>query len=881
MKISEAYVEVGARLDKLMAGFRAAQAAAERFTAQTAARFQRGVNIGGVISSSVAAGTSKAAKSISNFYDHAQAAALRYKRVMASAAAEFSRRLQPVPSNAAIVSKRTFADEVAGIQKIARARAAAAKEASVLAAAELGRTSLSQLQGRYRSGQPVGAMTFGRADLAAFADYERNIGRLGHAFQSLKSQGTSALNALGSRMSHWFSYTASALVRSFVWGALRAFKNLAVGGAIAIAALEYSAVRSGMAFIELRNLSQVTFEGMTKDAIAWTESYAGATRLDPGEIEKNLSTFHNMIRSMGFASQDALVMSKALVQFRGDISSLRNIPLNDAFEKISSGLVGMPRPLQDIGILVNEQAVEQELLARGISKTSGEYTNQQKVLGRMLALYSAARADRGDLIRTLFSEENVLRSVGAMWAQYVRALGMASIKGGGLKTLMLSMYDLIQRLTMSAEGWGAAWDRIFANASKHVLILDVHLERLVARLNLVWAFRHFSPATAAYNLTKGNVKEFMFPAGAFTKEVAQARGTLSGLKGKETSIEDAFIKEMARLNDPEYTKKKLEQYTKSFAEYLAAIEEMTKKYTRLDNSTEKMAKAQEDAAEKISEYSVKLAEATKAEMAGERSRDDRIFRIIGELIPSGKRLGEFDDRQREKWRSEYDQAKNMVEHGKSSRERKLGLRRMSFFSDRLGSQRIANGIGPAERYGSLMEAVETLSKVNQMYRAGLDSAHYQQLEAKAATRMEALAPEFFDAGMTERLRQYATEPTGEEEQLDELRRIREATESFADEAERIWAAMHPNYWQQTQAWRQGGPLPTAQGLPVNPILSYPGRYTPTPGYVPTPPLGGYAAGPASTINIQGTSPTINIQGGRPLSSTILYPPGANPAIYTP
>ena len=103
-------------------------------------------------------------------------------------------------------------------------------------------------------------------------------------------------------------------------------------------------------------------------------------------------------------------------------------------------MVGMSRPLQNLGINVKENAVEQLLLEMGINRTSQSLTEQQKIMARYITILKATKKDSGDLAHTYNSFTNVVR---VLWSN-VKILGREL--GGPMK-------DAITGLAIRMRDW--------------------------------------------------------------------------------------------------------------------------------------------------------------------------------------------------------------------------------------------------------------------------------------------------------------------------------------------------------------------------------------------------------------------------------------------
>lgn len=203
-------------------------------------------------------------------------------------------------------------------------------------------------------------------------------------------------------------------------GLTAAFTLPIVGAGVVIAKL-------GMDAVESRNLIEVSFGSMIGAADAWAKNLSDNLGLNRFETEKMAGTLFNMTTGMGFAKEAAFDMSTGVVKLAADMSSFRNIPMEEALTKIRAGLVGEAEPLKAIGILVDDNTIKTYAYTAGIAKQGAELTQQQKVLARWGAILQQTKNDQGDLARTIESPANQLRIMKSRIEEAATALGMSLV----------------------------------------------------------------------------------------------------------------------------------------------------------------------------------------------------------------------------------------------------------------------------------------------------------------------------------------------------------------------------------------------------------------------------------------------------------------------
>ena len=197
--------------------------------------------------------------------------------------------------------------------------------------------------------------------------------------------------------------TSSNLTRSF--GSLAA-KVVSVGAIIKATA---SSINAAMNFIEDENLFQVSMGKWADATRDWSNEVQNSVGVSAAWLRKYSGVMTNMTASMGLAQDQAVKLGKSIALLSNDIASFYNISAESAFEKIQSAMAGMPRPLQELGIMVRDSEVKQVAYANGIARTGDELNTTQKAMATYLAILQRTSNAQGDLARTINSPANQFR----------------------------------------------------------------------------------------------------------------------------------------------------------------------------------------------------------------------------------------------------------------------------------------------------------------------------------------------------------------------------------------------------------------------------------------------------------------------------------------
>lgn len=213
-------------------------------------------------------------------------------------------------------------------------------------------------------------------------------------------------------------------------GALDLLKKagMALGGAAIgakILGIGKDALMMANEVTESESLFEVSMGAMADDARAWSDELSSSLGVNAYSARKNVGVLNTMFKSMGLGTGEAASMSKSLTMLSEDMASFYNLDPTEAFTKLQAGITGEAEGLKRLGILVDEQTVQQYALRKGIIKQGQTMTNAQKVAARYGAILEQTSDAQGDLARTMDSPSNQLRKLNNEFDQAKIALGQA------------------------------------------------------------------------------------------------------------------------------------------------------------------------------------------------------------------------------------------------------------------------------------------------------------------------------------------------------------------------------------------------------------------------------------------------------------------------
>ena len=208
-----------------------------------------------------------------------------------------------------------------------------------------------------------------------------------------------------------------------------------------------AALDMAMDAVESENLFAVSMGSMAEKAADWSRQLSRSLGINQYELRKNIGTFNVMFGSMGMGADKAYEMSAALTELAYDMASFYNLPVEEAFDKLRSGITGETEPLKRLGILVDETTTKHYAWKTGMVEQGKELAQQDKLLARYGSILEQTSKAHGDLARTMESPANQLRVLNSRSAELQTTLGMA---------LLPTMVSVTSELTGIATGAGAS-----------------------------------------------------------------------------------------------------------------------------------------------------------------------------------------------------------------------------------------------------------------------------------------------------------------------------------------------------------------------------------------------------------------------------------------
>ena len=257
-----------------------------------------------------------------------------------------------------------------------------------------------------------------------------SLGRLEKALSALKTATSGGASGLSGASKQLRSFNSALnnmqnnTKSGKLGGVFQALKK--TGALVGIRALRVEiskAITESNAYQEDLNLFTASMGKYAKEAQEYAENVGEIMGIDPAKWMRNQGVFNTLLSGFGSVADRSYLMSKNLTQLGYDISSFFNISVEDAMQKLQSGISGELEPLRRLGYDLSQAKLEQTALTLGIEKSVSAMTQAEKAELRYYAIMTQVTTAQGDMARSLEAPANQLRIFQAQLTQASRAIG--------------------------------------------------------------------------------------------------------------------------------------------------------------------------------------------------------------------------------------------------------------------------------------------------------------------------------------------------------------------------------------------------------------------------------------------------------------------------
>lgn len=310
-------------------------------------------------------------------------------------------------------------------------------------------------------------------------------------FQKLESTGDKSAYALRT----FDKAVTNGLVNLVKFGAAAGVAAGVIGGKLVQAASSLEESQSKVNAVFGTSASTIS------DFARTTATSMGITRQATLEAA---GTFGNLIQAFGISTADAASMSTNLVTLAADLASFNNVPIDDVFTALRSGLSGETEPLKRFGVALNDARLKQEAMNMGLYDGKGALDITAKTQAAYALILKDTALAQGDVERTAGGFANQMRFLKAGLSDAAAELGNVLLPYAKQFVTMLNerLVPYLQRLAevIGEDGIGGGIKMLADDFLKMTTNMGTTGNAI---LGVVTAITALKVATLAYSAASG------------------------------------------------------------------------------------------------------------------------------------------------------------------------------------------------------------------------------------------------------------------------------------------------------------------------------------------------------------------------------------------
>lgn len=151
---------------------------------------------------------------------------------------------------------------------------------------------------------------------------------------------------------------------------------------------------------EAENKTEATFGFMSSKVKEWAQDSLDAFGMAKSTAYDAVSLYGDMATSMGLGKSAAADMSMSLVELSADLSSFKNVSLEQSQNALKGIFTGETESLKNLGIVMTETQLKSYAMSKGIEKNYEDLTQAEKVQLRYQYVLESSSNALGDYSRT-------------------------------------------------------------------------------------------------------------------------------------------------------------------------------------------------------------------------------------------------------------------------------------------------------------------------------------------------------------------------------------------------------------------------------------------------------------------------------------------------
>lgn len=223
---------------------------------------------------------------------------------------------------------------------------------------------------------------------------------------------------------------ADSRIKRFAGGAKKilgaALKTAMIGAGIAIAAgmgILVKSIQEAADAGEAMAKFDATFGAAGEGLIKTLDDLAEATGRSRFELREAAADFGAVTKALGFTEDGAADMSAAALEMAVDLGAFNNLPTEDVAKRIRKALTGETESMKELGVVISQNRIKQELLNMGIRDNVNEVAEAVKAQ----AIFNIIQRQTADAVGIAEEEAGSFTgqmvSLKAIWSDFMIELG--------------------------------------------------------------------------------------------------------------------------------------------------------------------------------------------------------------------------------------------------------------------------------------------------------------------------------------------------------------------------------------------------------------------------------------------------------------------------
>lgn len=203
----------------------------------------------------------------------------------------------------------------------------------------------------------------------------------------------------------------------------RTFAGISRSAQLAFAAITAYSLKLAADAEEIEASFDMAFATGARGARNFSEALADASGRDAVALREQMTKLQLVLTGTGVAAETATKMVEALAARGVDAGAMFNVSDAEALQKIVSGLTGETEPLKAFGVVINQAAVEAELLRLGFKGNASEADEAAKSIARANLIIEKLGVAEGRAASEADSATGKTRAMTAEFNKAARSLG--------------------------------------------------------------------------------------------------------------------------------------------------------------------------------------------------------------------------------------------------------------------------------------------------------------------------------------------------------------------------------------------------------------------------------------------------------------------------